>query len=140
MKKGFEPFRHTADIGLKVRGRTLKEFFENAARGLFSILTDRKTINPKNAVIKKIKVKGKDSESLLVNWLNELIYEAFKDKAVFYRFKADMRQNGALKADITGSKLREKDKFLREIKAATYHNLAVKKLKTGYYAEIILDV
>ncbi|MBI4335989.1 MAG: archease, partial [Candidatus Omnitrophica bacterium] len=34
MKK-YEPIEHTADIGIRAYGRSLKELFENAALGMF---------------------------------------------------------------------------------------------------------
>ncbi len=37
--KDFELVEHTADIGLKVYGKSEKELFINAARGMFFLIT-----------------------------------------------------------------------------------------------------
>ena len=36
--KPFELIDHTADVGIKVWGSTLTELFENAAKGMFSVI------------------------------------------------------------------------------------------------------
>ncbi len=38
----YEIIEHTADVGLKVNGTTLKELFENAASGMFYIVAHKK--------------------------------------------------------------------------------------------------
>jgi SHS2 domain-containing protein len=68
----FEVVEHTADIGIKVYGKNLQQLYENAAYGMFSLLLDLEKVRPDKKL--KISVEGGDPESLLVNWLNELIY------------------------------------------------------------------
>lgn len=64
---------HTADRAFSVRARNLRELFENAARAMFSIQ------QPQRAgfirVSHEVKAEGVDRETLLVNWLNELLYQ-----------------------------------------------------------------
>ena len=38
--KEFELIEHTADVGLRVYGKDLPDLFANAAKGLFSLITD----------------------------------------------------------------------------------------------------
>ena len=34
----YEEFEHPADVGLRVRGRSLRELFENAGRGMAELM------------------------------------------------------------------------------------------------------
>lgn len=148
-KLKFEVVEHTADIGIKVYGKDLVQLYENAAYGMFSLLTDLKKVKPDKKL--KISVQGSDIESLLINWLNELIYLQVIKKMVFLKFninkyeKSDSRtpaQKGlSLSAEVSGEKINPLDPPLYfEIKAATYHQLEIKKTPSGYETQIIFDV
>ena len=45
----FEILEHTADIGFRVRGKTLAELFESAAQALVSIAVEIEDITPRQA-------------------------------------------------------------------------------------------
>lgn len=137
------PIEHTADIGITVYGKTLRELFENSAYGMFSQMTEIEKVNPEDKV--EVQVEGYDKESLLVNWLNELIYLSTIKKMFFSQFKIKNFQEtcDALKltAEIKGEKINCKKHFCHlEIKATTYHNLKITKNKQGYQTTIIFDV
>jgi len=70
MKK-FKFLEHTADAKFQSFGKTLEEAFENSALAMFNVMYDEKVKAVKK---KKIKVKGKDKESLLYNFLEELLF------------------------------------------------------------------
>jgi len=72
MEQGFEILEHTADIGIVARGKNLAEVFAQAAKGMFSLITDLNTVEER--VERRVKVEAPDIESLLVAWLNELVY------------------------------------------------------------------
>jgi len=86
MKK-YEPFAHTADLGLRVWGKSLEELFTNAAEGMFSLITDIEKVMPKKRVA--IEMEGLDEVSLLVNYLNELLFQFEAHGMLFSRFKID---------------------------------------------------
>ena len=135
----FVIIEHTADIGITVYGKSLEELFENSAYGMFSQMTDIKKVNPEDKV--EVQVEGYDKESLLVNWLNELLYLSTTRKILFSEFKLRKIRNNSLSAEIRGEKINPKKHFLHlEIKAATYHNLKITKTKKGYQTTIIFDV
>jgi len=70
--KAFETFEHTADVGLIARGRTLRELFANAARGLVDLMVDPEGL--REEIQMQVTVSAGDREALLVGWLNELLY------------------------------------------------------------------
>ncbi len=61
-----------SDWTYRVRGHSLADLFIQAAHGLYSLVGMQ--LAPKLLVTRTIKLKGIDRESLLVAWLNELLY------------------------------------------------------------------
>jgi len=139
MGADFSVIDHTADVGITAYGRDLKELFTNAARGMFSLIIDPDVVEP--AVRKSIEVSAPDHESLLVGWLNELLYLLDTDHLVFTMFEVVKLTGRDLRAKCYGEKLDlQKHRLKREVKAATYHNLAISKSENMYSARIIFDI
>ena len=68
-----EVFEHTADVGLRVRGRDLEELFRTAAEGLFdSIVVNREDI--RDLEREDVTLAAETLAELLAAWLNELIF------------------------------------------------------------------
>ena len=63
---------HTADICLRVFGKTFKELLENAARGMMEIIVD--ISNVESSEILRITSCGETREELLINWLQDILY------------------------------------------------------------------
>lgn len=138
MGKGFELIDHTADVGIIAHGASINQAFANAARGLFSIITDLDDI--REALHRDIEVTAPDQESLLVEWLNELIYLFDTENIIFNRFDITHLTNTQLKARIYGEKVDSSRHELKTgVKAATYHMLKVKK-NNGYQAQVLFDI
>jgi SHS2 domain-containing protein len=68
----FEEIEHTADRAFRVQGRNFAELLENAARAMSSL--DRLGPSGTPSVVRTIEAEGIDRETLLVNWLNEILY------------------------------------------------------------------
>ena len=82
--KEYEYLDHTADIGVIAYGESLAEAFENAAKGMFGIITDLDTIDALE--YRELEISASDTENLLVAWLNELIFYFDVENLVFNRF------------------------------------------------------
>ncbi|OGR83686.1 MAG: hypothetical protein A2636_03785 [Elusimicrobia bacterium RIFCSPHIGHO2_01_FULL_64_10] len=138
MRPGFEIIPHTADIGLRVRGKTLAALFENAARGMTSLLAEMKGTGREKSA--NVRLSSDGPESLLVDWLGEILYKFTVKRAAYSRFKVTALSPRALSARLSGGRAGPGLRALREIKAVTYHGLKIKKMKEGYAADIIFDV
>lgn len=135
----YEFINHTADIGIKVRGLSLKELFENAARAMFDLIVDLDTVKTRNQMA--IEIKGGELEELLADWLRDLLYRYNGDKYLLKEFKIEKISPGALKARVRGEKLdMSRHSLRREIKAVTYHDLKIRKLNRQWQAQIIFDI
>jgi len=135
--KGFELIEHTADIGVVAAGGTLAEAFANAACGLFSIITDISKVRELESRI--VKVKAADIESLLFNWMNELVYIFDVYHLLFSRFDVVELTDGSLKATCYGEKY---DPAVHElklgVKSATFHMLEVDRAEKK--VQVIFDI
>ena len=139
MKKTFEIIDHTADIGIIAYGKDVEELFSNAALALFSLITEPESIEEKSHL--KLKVSSEDRDSLLVEWLNELIYFFDAKHLLFNRFDIESLTHNELKAICHGESFDPmKHKIKRGVKAATYHMLKPDKSGDGCKAQIILDI
>ncbi|MFC1927445.1 archease [Chloroflexota bacterium] len=139
MKEAFEILDHTADIGIIAHGADVKELFSNAALALFSLITELESIQEKLHF--DLEVGSEDTDSLLVDWLNELIYCFDAKHVLFNRFDIESLAYNALRATCYGEDFDpNKHKIKIGIKAATYHMLKLETDNNGYKAQIILDI
>ncbi len=139
--KAIKVFYTTADIGISVRGKTIGELFQNAAKGLSSLLVkDVKEYMP-NEKKEKFKFSAQSYESLLVKFLNELLYLYETDFLHFTKAEFGKLTEMELKGNIYFKRLKE-NAFIPnyDIKAVTYHNLKIIKKRVYYYADIIFDI
>jgi SHS2 domain-containing protein len=139
VKKDFEFIDHTADIGILAYGEDMKQLFANAARGLFSIITNLDSVAVKES--RDIQVTAPDPEVLLVNWLNELIYLFDAREILFNRFEITSLTETGLKAKASGEKINlAKHELKTQVKAATYHMLKIEQDEDGWKAQVIFDL
>lgn len=135
MSKRFEEIEHTADLALRVYGRDVKELFANAAQGMFALMAEPSLEEP--AREREVSLEATDYEGLLVDWLNELIYLHEVEGETYYQFAIETLSPEKLKAHVTGGPTKSKTEA---IKAATFHELAIKETANGLVATIVFDV
>lgn len=130
----------TADVAFVAYGKNLDELFANSALAMFEVMVNTKQIKPK--VKREVKVKGNDLQSLLFNWLNQLLVYVDSKNLAFSEFNVKVDEKSLkLKAVCRGEKIdREKHETRTEVKAATYHKMEVKKEKNRWKAQVILDI
>lgn len=137
--KRYEQFPHTADIGVRVFGRDLKELFENAAFAMFDIIADLESIS--GDLLETFSLEADNNEELLVTWLDELLYTFYIKNLIFFKFEVTEIAGNHLKATAYGRPIgANRNRLKTEIKAATYSDLKIRKTDAGYEVEIIFDV
>jgi SHS2 domain-containing protein len=131
---GFREIAHTADWELEVWAPDLCRLIEQAALGMYHLTGAMLSSEPRYSRL--ISLKNIDPETLLIDFLNELLYLAESEGLAFDHF--DLRFDGAmLKAQVIGATIESMEK---EIKAATYHNLRIIETDQGLSANIVFDV
>ncbi|MBI5145483.1 MAG: archease [Candidatus Omnitrophica bacterium] len=138
--KNYELIEHTADIGIRVKGKDLKEVFKNTALAMFDIIAEKRTDN-REQITEKIMIKQKadNLDELFINWLNELLSLSATKEKIFCEFNFKNLDENNLEAEVGGCDIRDY-KVNTEIKAATYHQLKLAQISSGWQAEVILDV
>jgi SHS2 domain-containing protein len=132
------PFReidHTADWALEVWAPTLPELFVEAARGMQALAG----AEPEGLARTRrmVSLTAGDAESLLVAWLQELLYLTESEGLAFDEFAIQSLSGERLEAEVAGSPAQRLDKV---IKAVTYHNLAIRADEAGFRVTIVFDV
>ena len=138
MAKEFDIIDHTADIGIAAYGIDMNQVFANAAKGMFSLVTELDRVG--ETLYRDIELTAPDRESLLVAWLNELIYLFDTEYIIFKRFDITSLSPTHLKARSYGQKVDSSRHTIKVgIKAATYHMLKVSQ-NNGWEAQVIFDI
>jgi SHS2 domain-containing protein len=135
----YRQLSHTADLGWRIRGATLAELFENAAAALVATMVDRRTL--RRRAYREITLESPDRESLLVDWLNHLLYLFDVDGFLGRDFKVESLTPQSLRARVLGEcfdAARHREKT--GVKAATYHHLEISRVDGGWRATVILDL
>jgi len=133
----FELIEHTSDIGLAAYGKTLPEAFINAARGMFSIITEIDDVEEVES--RRVEVNGDDIEGLLFEWLNSLLYYFDVETLLFSGFDIIEFGDDRLVAVCRGEKYDPSRHRLKTgVKSATYHMLEVDREKNR--VRVIFDV
>ena len=138
-RKKYRQLSHTADLGLRIRGATPEELFENAGAALTAVLTDRRRLRRQK--VEEIEVEAPDLEALLVAWLNRLLYLYDVDAFLGREFQVLELTPQRLQAR-AGGETYDPERHLAgtAVKAATYHHLEVKNRNGRWEATVILDL
>jgi SHS2 domain-containing protein len=138
-----EMLDHTADVGFELGASTLEELFDEARRALLMVVFER----PPEAggEEREVRLSAPDRETLLVRWLNELIYlvqdTGFVPVGAEIRVTETDAAGLSLEAHLTGAPLLLQEYgWGGEIKSATFHGLDVTNDDEGWHAQVILDV
>ncbi|MBX5497061.1 MAG: archease [Bryobacteraceae bacterium] len=135
----FEVVEHTADIGFRASGQTELQMLEEAAKALVSIAVELDDIEPKQHY--ELEVSGEDAETLLVNWLSEVLYYLDGKRVALCRFAVHEADGGRIKAEAWGEP-RDPKKHRTKIvvKGVTWHQLRVWRDDKNWNCQVILDI
>ena len=155
MAKNFQNLEHTADLKIQAWGKTLEQVFTNMALGMFENMMEegferkdgidgeegqpshKATAGEEVKVsIRRIDIKSNDLESLLVDFLSELVYLSDLNNEVYNSYKLQITNYKVL-GKVKGYKV---DSFKLEVKAVTYNELVIKEDKGQWLAEVVFDI
>lgn len=134
MSYKYKFLEHPSDIKIKAYGCSLSEVFINAALGMMAYIYG-KNQNPTNNT-KQIKVSADNYESLLINWLSQVLALSSINHSPCISFTIKEFSAYKIIAEVTLGKGRARN----EIKAVTYHELNVKQTKNGWVTTVVYDI
>lgn len=134
----YREIEHTADLCLYVSGADMEELFANAARGMYALLRSAPAPGPRRAARREVSLSAFDAETLLVDWLDELLYVNETQHEVYERFRFAALDATHIEATIEGEAPHPAG---RGIKAVTFSGLRIDRTPAGgYETTITFDV
>ncbi len=136
--KEFEILGHTSELKIRAFGKTKEELFLNMMKGMSAAMQPTTDSRHEAVVNRTIKITSQDIDTLLVDFLSEVLYLAQVNREVYGDAKFPKFSDIELDGEIIGKRA---DSFGEDIKAVTYHGAEIKKNKDGLYqVDIIYDI
>jgi SHS2 domain-containing protein len=127
------------DYEFEASADSLKELFKICARATFEAMTDVSLVEADKDI--QIDVKAKSLEELLYAFLSELIYIKDVENIFLSKYEVGFSGKYQLNCNAWGEAIdSEKHSLRTDVKAVTYHKLAIEKTDKGYSAHVILDL
>ena len=137
----FEELPHTADIRIRARAPTLDALFSDVFDALMQVMYGPAGVPDRNPVVERnVELSSPDTESLLTDFLSEVLFLSEVDGLVFSH--AVITITGLhLSAVLHGESFNpKKHSGGTEVKGISYTGLAVQKDANGYMVDIVFDV
>ena len=139
VRSGYSFFDHTADIGIRASGSTLAEVFAQFARGLTALIAEDSALEPRET--RPIRLSAVDAESLLLAWLQELLFWFSTDRFLPVEYALEEVTPTSLRGVVRGERFDPSRHIQgREVKAITRHLLDVKRQGGGWQGQVIVDI
>jgi SHS2 domain-containing protein len=136
---GFELLEHTADVGIRARGGTLEEAFEQTSLGVAEVLGALRPGAEAGETV-GVEVSAGDLGGLLVDWLNELLWLREVREATVAGVRVERVEDGRATGTVAFSTGQPAPDGTF-VKAVTYHRLKVERdPEGGWLVEVYLDV
>jgi len=133
--KNFKILEHSADLEIRVWGRSKEELFKK------TMLAMEQALKPKiknREIQTKIKIESENLEALLVDFLSEINYLNEVNQEIYQKIKFEKFFDTEIEADLFGKKV---ERFGLQIKGVTFHNLDIHQREDGLWeATIIFDI
>lgn len=135
----FQEIDHTADVGLRITADSVAALFSEAAKGMFSLIVNGSRTGATET--RDIRIEADDWAGLLVAWLRELLYLWHSENRRYCETVSwtatDRAVIAAVRVDTVAPDIHD---LLAEIKAVTYHQIAVETDGAQWTARVIFDV
>ncbi|MEN8171897.1 MAG: archease [Chloroflexota bacterium] len=133
-RSGFREIEHTADWELQVWAPDFLALLEQAARAMGILLEITLESTPR--LHRSFELPFSDQETLLVDFLSELLFLGEDQGIAFDKFELKMFGN-SFYASLEGAAIKDQAK---EIKAVTYHCLKIRSTAQGLETNLVFDV
>lgn len=131
----YREVEHTADWALHITASDANELFRCAAQGMLSLLGARPAGSP--STTEQIELAGEDLESLLVTWLEEILFMVEARDVACSSIQVSISADCMLDAIV---ELAPREPVYKQIKAVTYHNLEIVNVENQLETTIVFDV
>jgi SHS2 domain-containing protein len=141
--KKFRLLDYMSDALVQSYGRTLEEGFSNAASAMTAVMVDLRRVSP-TRLTREVVVNGFDEQSLLYNWLEEVLVKKDIDQEIFRSSKVKIKRTPkgfSLRGTLHGESVdARRHIFKRDVKAVTYHEMRITKKDGTFILRFLLDL
>jgi SHS2 domain-containing protein len=136
----FLPNVALADVAFAARGDSPEALFEACAKALTEVMVDRRGVRPVTA--REMKVRAGDIDTLLYDFLTELIVLKDVDSLLFKTFESHVsRDRRSMECRMSGETIdRKRHRLRNDVKAVTMHLFGVKNEGGVWKATVVLDI
>ncbi len=132
-----------SDSAFYAYGKDMAELFVNACLAVTDAMVELDKVEEK--IVKKIVIESPSCETLLYDVLEEVVYLKDAQQLVFHSFEVKSLKTDPPDCSVSiiakGEKIdREKHQAHADVKAVTFLDYRIDKIKDGYRASVILDV
>jgi len=134
---------HTADLGIEIEAENRATLFKEAGQWLSAKLVNiAESEEKRNLTKKKVIIQESGLDVLFVCFLNEILYFYEGERILFVDFDIKKIEDNYLEVDAYGIDLSKEKKIniQTEVKAATYHQVEVKKEGGIWKVKVFFDV
>ena len=121
----YQIVKHNSDVSVLATGTTLPDTLASLAEGMFSLIVDTMSIQPREST--SVEIDAQSLEELVVEWLNELLFNHDADGFLPREFNITVDEtHHSLSAFCQGERFDSGKHFLRtEVRAATHQDLKI---------------
>jgi SHS2 domain-containing protein len=123
---------HTGEVQIEVEAASAARVFAEAALALVELIGEEGG----EPVTREVWVAASDPETLLAEWLGELVFLAETEGFVAEKVLALELGDRSLQASVAGRTSTPRPL----VKAVTYHDLVLEQREGGWFARVVLDV
>ena len=131
-----EVLEHTGELALLIRAGSFEELLAEAGRALAGVQLPA-SHGPPESDWEEIALQSADRGALLVDWLNELVFRAERNRWVAVEFEIRHASATHLVALARGVRVTDAPAL---VKAATLHEVRVDAVPGGVEAHVVLDI
>jgi SHS2 domain-containing protein len=135
MVRMYEEIEHTADLAIKVTAPSLSGLLLEAALAVMEL--SGIALGDANQTQESITLNADDPETLMVSWLEELLYAIEVNQLGYKACQVEISAEFQLQATVSLAPITS---LQRLIKAVTFHELSIEKVRGGYETIIVFDV
>lgn len=133
----YKILEHTADVRISVQAESPEGLFSDAVLAMMEVLKPAIPAQ-KQTVRRKITVEARDLTALLVDFLNEVLFNTQTNKETYDKIIISSLSANKIKAELRGFKA---EAFGEDIKAVTYHEAKVKQNQDGKWkTNLVFDI
>lgn len=133
---------HTADIGVLVESLDFRSALEESVDALIHLIFGNATLNDMNQLNEEmIEINSSDEESLLVDFLNEILFLIDSKKIIPLKLEITELGKNNLKAKFKAYQFDfEKNPINLYVKAVTFHQLQIEEKEDQTIIKFFVDI